>query len=64
MFGAFELEGWQIENLAALKIKGGLSGEILAAQTLQTPVKLEMLGLVAGLQRAAGMARLATGFAA
>jgi len=31
MFGAFELERGQIENLASLKINGGFLGEILAA---------------------------------
>jgi len=42
MFGAFELKGGQIENLAALKIKGGLAGEILAARTtLQASVQLQ-----------------------
>jgi hypothetical protein len=64
MFGAFELEGGQIENLASLKIKGGLSGEILAARTLQTWMYLDALGRVAGLEGATGMAGLAARFAA
>jgi hypothetical protein len=64
MFGAFELEGGQIENLAALKIKGGLVGEILAARTLQARVDLDVCGRVAGLERATGMAGLAARFAA
>jgi hypothetical protein len=63
MFGAFELEGGQIENLAALKIKGGLAGEILAARTLQAAVKLQVCGPVAGLEGAAGMTGLAARFA-
>ncbi len=49
MFDAFELEGGQIENLAALKINGGLAGEILAARTLQAAVQLDVRGRVAGL---------------
>src|SRR5439155_9343924 len=64
MFGAFELEGGQIENLAALKINGGLSGEILAARTLQAAVRVNVRGRVAGLEGATGMAGLAARFAA
>jgi hypothetical protein len=64
MLGAFQFQGRQVEDLAALEIHGGFSGEILTARTFQQGVNLDVLGRIAELKRATGMARLAPGFAA
>ena len=64
MFGAFQFQRRQIEDLAALKINGGLTGEIFAALTLQQGMNLCVLGIVAELQSAARVAGLAAWFAA
>ena len=59
MLGAFQFQGRQIKDLAALKINGGLMGEIFAALTLQQGMNLRVLGSVAELEGAARVARLA-----
>jgi len=64
LLGPFQFQGRQVEDLAALKIQGGFLGEILAALTLPQRVNLDVLGSVAELQRAPGMAGLAARFAA
>ena len=63
MLGAFQFQGRQIEDLAALKVKGGFFGEILAALTLQQWVNLDVLGSVVELESAARVAGLAARFA-
>ena len=64
MFGAFQLEGRQVEDLAAFKIDGGHLGKILAAGAFEQGMNLGVLGLVTEREGAAGVAGLATGFAA
>ena len=64
MFGALQLEGRQVEDLAAFKVHDRLFGEILAALALLQGMNLDVLGMVAEREGAPGVARLAARFAA
>ena len=64
MLRAFQFQRRQVEDLAALKIHRGLLGKILTALTLQQGMDLDVLGRVAALERAAGVAGLAPRLAA
>jgi hypothetical protein len=64
MLGAFQFQRRQIEDLAALEVKGRLPGQILPARALEQGMDLGVLGRVGELERAAGMAGLAAGLAA
>jgi hypothetical protein len=64
VLGAFQFQGRQIEDLAALKVNGGLLGEIFAALTLQQGMDLEVVRSVAAFESAAGMPGLAARFTA
>ncbi len=64
MFGAFQLEGRQVEDLAAFKVQGGLLGEILATLTLLQGMNLGVLGVVAEPEGVPGVTRLTPRFAA
>ena len=63
MFGAFQLEGRQVEDLAAFKVGGGHFREILAAGAFEQGMNLGVLRLVTEREGAPGVAGLATGFA-
>ena len=63
MPGAFQAQRRQIEDLAALKVQHRFPGEILTALTLLEWVNLDVLGILAALEGAAGVAGLTTGWA-
>src|SRR6266568_833273 len=60
---ALQLQSRQIKDLTAFKILGRLSGKIFPTGTLLQGMDLDLFGLLAKLQRPAGMTALATGFA-
>jgi len=64
MFRAFQGQGRQVEDLAALIIQGGFFGEILPTLTLQQGMNPDVLGRVAGLERASRVPGLSARLAA
>src|ERR671924_1981437 len=63
VLGAFQLERWQIVDLANFKIDGGLVEQVRAARTALQGMDLKVVGMLAEGQRVTGMVGLAARFA-